>query len=67
MFFNFLKHILLSVGDTKNRRPSNMFGPKKTPSQSPYMKLLNRALSKSENSREGSQGKVKNYKGKCIS
>ena len=25
-----------------------MFGPKKTPSQSPYMRLLNRALSKSE-------------------
>ena len=40
--------IHFSVGDTKNHKPSNMFGPKKTPSQSPYMRLLNRALSKSE-------------------
>ena len=35
-----------------------MFGPKKAPSQSPYMRLLNRALSAKECDLSGSQGKL---------
>ena len=47
---------LSTMGDPKNRRPSNMFGPRKTPSQSPYMRLLSRALSQSSNDGDGDNG-----------
>lgn len=33
-----------------------MFGPRKTPSQSPYMRLLSRALSQSSNDGDGDNG-----------
>ena len=50
-------HLLFSnMGDPKNRKPSNMFGPRKTPSQSPYMRLLSRALSQSSNEGDGGNG-----------
>lgn len=59
-----------TMGDPKNRRPSNMFGPRKTPSQSPYMRLLSRALSQSSNDGDGDNGEFeegqvvsKEYKG----
>ena len=44
------------MNDSKNRKPSNMFGPRKTPSQSPYMRLLSRALSQSSN--DGGEGGI---------
>ena len=53
--------IHFSVGDTKNHKPSNMFGPKKTPSQSPYMRLLNRALSKSETNGDHGNYQIKYF------
>eukprot|EP00093_Oithona_nana_P002070 02070.XXX_29100_32832_1 [CDS] Oithona nana genome sequencing. len=59
-----------NMGDPKNRKPSNMFGPRKTPSQSPYMRLLSRALSQSSNEGDGGNGEFeegqvvsKEYKG----
>jgi len=45
-----------SLTDAKSQKPSNMFGPKKAPSQSPYMKLLTRALSTSSSNGEPEQG-----------
>ena len=53
-----IKMSLNSYGTTKNQKPSSMFGPKKAPSQSPYMRLLNRALSAKESDISGSQGKL---------
>jgi len=44
-----------SLTDAKSQKPSSMFGPRKTPSQSPYMKLLTRALSSSSSNGDGDQ------------
>ncbi len=47
--------IFLFSFDPKSKKPSNIFGPKKKPSQSPYMRLLGRSLSQSEDA--GNEGK----------
>merc|ERR1719270_582061 len=44
-----------SLQDAKSSKPSSMFGPRKTPNQSPYMKLLTRTLSTSSSNGDGEQ------------
>merc|ERR1719483_1408056 len=45
-----------SLTDAKSQKPSSMFGKRTAPSQSPYMKLLTRALSTSSSNGDADQG-----------